>query len=108
MDDRAGAAALHARDDVRAGIAVGIAGRSFAANETDSEAAPAEPFGNEFRAGRIGLAGRIDGRKTDEVGGERDELVDPRVDGFCKSLDHGGQGCSGCERLARGHAIPRR
>jgi hypothetical protein len=91
VDDRPWAATLDARDDIRARIAVGIAGRSFAADEADREAAPPEPFAHEFGAGRIGFARRVDGRETDEVGGELNEVFDPFVNRFCQFVDHDGR-----------------
>ena len=101
MHDRTGTASFDARHHIRARIAVRVAGRPFAADESDREAAAPESRGHELRAGRIGFAWRIHGRKADEVGGERHEVLDPRVDRLCKSVDHELQGCSGSARLAR-------
>src|SRR6185312_4712012 len=63
----------------------------FAAHEADREAAPPEPLADEFGAGRIGLARRVDGREADEVGGKLNEVVHPFVNRLCKSVDHEGR-----------------
>ena len=84
----AGRAAVEAGDDVDARVAVGVAGRAFGADEFDFEAALLQPRADVFGAGPIGLAGRVDGRKADQVGGQRDQVVDPIIDRFQQEFVH--------------------
>ena len=84
----AGAAAVETGDHIGARVAVGVAGRAFAAHEFDFEAALLQPRAKIFGAGLIGFAGRVDGRKADQVGGQRDEVVDAVVDGFQELFVH--------------------
>ena len=88
MHRRAGAAAVETGDHVGARVAVGVAGRAFAAHELDAEAALLQPRAEIFGARRIGFAGRVDGRKADQVDGQRDEVVDAVVDRFQQVLVH--------------------
>ncbi len=80
MHAGAGRAAVEAGDDIDARIAVGVAGRAFGADELGFEAALLQPRTDVFRARPVGLAGRVDGRKADQVGGQCDQVVDPSVD----------------------------
>ena len=50
------------------------------ADVIDGEAAGGEAIADEAGAGFIGVAGRIDGRKADEIAGERDEVVASGLD----------------------------
>ena len=88
MHGGARAAAVETGDHIGAGIAVGVAGRAFAAHIFDAEAALFQPRAEIFGAGRIGFAGRVDGREADQIGGQRDEVVDALVDRFQELLVH--------------------
>ena len=88
MDAGAGRAAVEAGDDIDARIAVGVAGRAFGADEFGLETTLLQPRADIFGAWPIGFARRIDGRKADQVGGQRDQVVDPVVDRLEESFVH--------------------
>ena len=90
MDGRSARPAVEAGDDVDARIAVGVAGRAFGADEFDAEAALLQARGQVFGAGAVGVAGRIDRRKADQVGGQRREILGPLLDRSGKPVVHVG------------------
>jgi len=48
----------------------------------DGESAGAQAFADEFRAGPIGLAGRVHGRKANQRTRQLDEFIAPPIDGL--------------------------
>ena len=80
MDRGAGTAALDARHHVDARVEVAVARRALGAHELDGKAAFAQSLCDVFRARPVGVARRVDGRKADEVGGQRGEFVAARAD----------------------------
>ena len=67
---RGGATTFDAR------IAVGVAGRAFAAHELDCRSRASAAARRYIRRRAVGFARRVDGREADQVDGQRDELVD--------------------------------
>src|SRR3546814_20144461 len=89
VDARAGPSPFVARHHVGARIAGGIAPLALGAMVADLEAARLEPRAEELRAGRVGLARRIDGGKADETARERDEIIQLGPDGADKPNETG-------------------
>ncbi len=98
MHARARPAAFAAGYDIDPGIGVAVARRTFGADIGDLEAATLQPLAQIFGARTIGVAGRIHGRKADQVLGQGRQIggavFDPAQHAF-----------KGCDRLKRlGHA----
>src|SRR5690606_3246059 len=98
MHRAAARAAVEARDDIGARIAVAVARRAFAAHVHGLETGAPQPLAEIFGAGRVGLAGRVDRRKTDKVDGQRDKVFDTVFDRAGESFIHVGD-----ETLPPGH-----
>jgi hypothetical protein len=88
MDGRARAAAFEAGDHIGTRVAVVVARRALAAHIVDRKAAAPQPLAEILRAGPVGLARRIDRRKADQLGGQRDQLFDAVVDRSGQCLVH--------------------
>src|SRR3546814_1622447 len=88
VDARPGPAPVAARHHVGARIAGGIAPLALGAMVAHLEAARLEPRAEELRAGRVGLARRIDGGKADEIAGEGDEIFALGLDAGEASVVH--------------------
>src|SRR5690606_11511269 len=63
-------------------------GRAFAADKLGRKAAFRQPCGDEFGAGRIGFAGRIDRLEANQFGGELRDFVAAAVDGAEELFGH--------------------
>jgi hypothetical protein len=80
MHARTRSAALAARNHVDARIAVVVARRAFGPHILDGEAARRESLADELGTRPVGLAGRVDGWKTNQLPRQLDQLVAPFVD----------------------------
>ncbi len=68
-------AAFPAGYDIDPGIGVAVAGRAFGADIGDLETAAFQPLAQIFGARPIGVAGRVDSRKADQILGQGRQFV---------------------------------
>ncbi len=80
VHDRVRRASVPGADDVDARMARGVLGTAFGGEVLDVESAALQTIADEVRAVFVSLAGRIDRRNANEIGGERDSLRRRRID----------------------------